>query len=237
MIQIKNVILILLFGVIRVTGNGQPVVPAHFVELVPPEVGTGSWFLLNHYKDEFGVRNEKGLLKVGKVKEKFRGELLLKNGKLVGIDNGEWGGELKFVPFDKRKKSVQVKQGNIKHIFNFKGDTYFFDAINHGTISRGSLYKLRNANDIFTYEEVVTFEDAPEAYAIFGDTILIASYENFYILHKFKKEIIVSKAFWGGLYPNSIAPFDEENIFIGMRSGLVQLNLVTRQYKFFKHQK
>ena len=48
---------------------GQPKVPSNFIETTPPRVGTDDWFTLNSSQNEFGVKNEKGQLRVSKVKE------------------------------------------------------------------------------------------------------------------------------------------------------------------------
>lgn len=40
---------------------------------------------------------------------------------------------------------------------------------------------------------------------------------------------------WDGLLPNSIAVLDEENIFVGMQGGVVKLNLLNNETKFYKY--
>jgi hypothetical protein len=212
-------------------------VPKEFIKTAPPKVGTDSWFTLNYSDNEFGVENKMGQLNVRKVKEVHKGELQLSNGKLVGEDNGEWGGSLTYVPADTTQSKKQIKAGNIKYIFRFKDNIYFIDGIAHGTISRGALYRLDTSDQKFVYAKVLDFDDAPEAYAVYSDKILIASHESFYVVKDFQKEHIVKDAFWSSLYPNSIAAFDDKNIFIGIRSGIVKLNLMTKGITFYKYQK
>ena len=52
-----------------------------------------------------------------------------------------------------------------------------------------------------------------------------------------QKELIFQDTFWSSLYPNSIAVLDDKNVFIGMRSGIVKLDLTTKTLKFYKNDK
>jgi hypothetical protein len=101
-------------------------------------------------------------------------------------------------------------------------------------ISEGALFELHIDERPFTYTKLIDFEDAPEALAVYKDQLLVASFRNFYVVQNFKKESIVEDAFWSGLYPNSIAVFDDENVFIGIRGGIVKLDLINRTLKFYK---
>ena len=74
------------------------------------------------------------------------------------------------------------------------------------------------------------FDDAPEAFTIYGNKLLIATHRNFYVVENFKKELIFENTFWSSLYPNSIAVVDNENIYMGIRSGLVKLDLTNKKY-------
>ena len=101
--------------------------------------------------------------------------------------------------------------------------------------SRGSLYRLDTVDQKFVPVKILNLNNAPEACAVYGDKILIASYQNFYAVRNFRKEQFVTDAFWGGLYPNSISAFDDENIVIGMRGRFVELNLKTKAIKLYRY--
>ncbi len=66
---------------------------------------------------------------------------------------------------------------------------------------------------------------------------LIATHENFYIVQEFKTELVFKETFWSSLYPNSIAILDDKNVFIGIRSGIVKLDLIDKTLKFYKNDK
>lgn len=226
-----------LAGILSLASCAQSgiIIPSPFVQTEPPTPYSNEWSLLNQSNNEFEVRNIQGNLEIQKTKEVNRCELKLPNGALIGIDNGEWGGQLKYIPNDTTAKIVEIKGGNIKFIFAFKDKIYFIEGLAHMTYTGGALYRLDIVNNKFSCAKIISFDDAPEAFTIYKDKMLIASYENFYIVEDFKPEVIIKKAFWAGLYPNSIAVFDDKNVFIGMRSGITKLDLTTKTLVFYKN--
>jgi len=53
----------------------------------------------------------------------------------------------------------------------------------------------------------------------------------------FKKELFFKETFSTSLYPNSIAVLDGKNVFLGIRSGIVKLDLTTKTLTFYKDDK
>lgn len=230
-------ILVTLFAILEITSCRRTTIkiPDEFVETIPPKYGSSEWHILNQSMNEFGVSIINGKLEIKEVSEIDECELKLSNGTLVGLDRGEWGGQLNFKPIDKTKKTVEIKKGNIKFIFNFKDKIYFIEGLAHLSISKGALFSLDTSNNSFSYNKLIDFEDAPEACTIYKDNILIASHENFYVIKDFKKELVFKETFWSSLYPNSIAVVDNKNVFLGIRSGIVSLDLATKTMKFYKY--
>ncbi|RZL39142.1 MAG: hypothetical protein EOO96_01335 [Pedobacter sp.] len=228
---------LLIFFSLTSCGQTHISIPKEFVETTPPKVGSSEWYSLNHSRNEFTVKSTDRKLEIMKVDGINRCELNLSNGKLVGINRGEWGGTLTFVPTDTTKSKIEIKQGNIKFIFRLKDKTYFIEGLAHLSVSSGALYELDNKNNSFNYKKLIDFDDAPEAFTIYQDKLLIATHERFYVVQNFKKELIFQDTFWSGLYPNSIAVVDDENVFIGIRSGIVKLSLTTKTLKFYKNEK
>ncbi|MFM9984137.1 MAG: hypothetical protein ACKVOK_02845 [Flavobacteriales bacterium] len=218
-------------------GQAPVLIPQEFIETPHPKAGSNEWLTLNHSKNQFEVEVINGKLKVEKVDEVHACELTTSNGKLVGVNRGEWGGTLTFVPSDTLKSKVEIKSGNIKFLFSFKDKIYFIEGLAHLSISSGALYELDETNDSFTYKKLIDFDDAPEAFTIYHDKFLIATHERFYVVQDFKKELVVQDTFWSSLYPNSIAVLDDKNVFIGIRSGIAKLDLTTKSLKFYKNDK
>ena len=63
--------------------------------------------------------------------------------------------------------------------------------------------------------------------------IYVASYESFYKIKNLKTDTIYKDDFWGSLYSNSIALKSEEKVFVGIRGGIVELNLKTKTKKLY----
>jgi hypothetical protein len=237
---LKRIFIALTFlTLFAITSCGQTTVtvPKEFVETVPPKAGSEEWYPLNYSHNEFGVKIIDGKLDIKKVREVNKCDLKITGGKLIGINRGEWGGQLTFQPEDTTKKAVDIKRGNIKFIFNFKDKVYFIEGLAHMSYSGGAIFELNTTNNNFTFTKLVDFDDAPEAFTIYKDKFLIATHENFYIVQDFKKELVYKETFWSSLYPNSIAVLDDKNVFIGMRSGIVKIDLTDKTLKFYKNDK
>jgi len=216
-------------------GQNDIIIPSEFIEIKPPKVSSNDWYGLNHSNNEFEVKVINSSLIVRKTNEENKCELKIPSGTLYGINNGEWGGKLFFVPSTDSAKSITIKSGNIKFIFSYRNQIYFIEGLAHLGINEGALYKLNiEKNNGFTYGKILVFEDAPEAFTVYNDKILVATHKNFYMVTDFKKELICKDTFWSSLYPNSIAVIDDNNVFIGMRGGIARLDLKKRTLRFYK---
>jgi hypothetical protein len=212
-------------------------ISSKFVKTEPPKSGTDEWRKLNYSNNEFGVKIENDTLKIEKVNKINNSQLKISNGILKGINRGEWGGKLSFIPSDTSKNEIEIKKGNIKFIFEFKNKIYFIEGLAHLSYSGGAIFELINTNGTFTYNKIVEFDDAPEAFTIFNNKLLIATHRNFYIIKDFKKELVFKDTFWSSLYPNSIAVVDEKNVYLGIRGGIVKLDLINKKIEFYKNTK
>lgn len=141
-------------------------IPSDFIETKPPEPGSEEWHSLNRSLNEYNVENIKGQLKISYAKERNNCELITQKGKLQGIDNGEWGGKLTFIPKDITKDKIEIKEGNIKGIFSFQNNIYFIEGLAHLGINKGALFRLDESKVGYNYTKILDLEDAPEAYSI-----------------------------------------------------------------------
>ena len=210
-------------------------IPGAFVETTPPLVPSNEWQLLNASNKEFRVRNFEGSLKIDRTTEINWSLLDIPGGRLKGVDHGEFGGSLTFTPNENFQQLIEIKEGHIRFVFNFHNKVYFIEGNTHMGFIGGALYELTRTDGIFGYKKLLDFEDAPEALTIYKDQLLIAGYQSFYTVKNLKTEIILKKTFWTGLYPNSIAAFDDQNVFIGMRGGIVKLDLTEDRVVFYKN--
>ncbi|PQJ11210.1 hypothetical protein CJD36_005230 [Flavipsychrobacter stenotrophus] len=210
-------------------------VPSSFVETKPPIAYSIPWHKLNSSKREYRVRDFEGALEIRRTPSMNWNLLSIQGGLLKAIDHGEFGGSLTFTPNDNTQQPIEIKEGNVKFVFSYKDKIYFIEGLAHMDHSGGALYELIRTGHDFSYKKLLDFEDAPEAFTIYNDQFLIAAHESFYIVKDLKKERLFKNAFWTGLYPNSIAAFDDENVFIGMRGGIVKLDFTEGTLVFYKN--
>ena len=211
-------------------------IPNEFKESIPPKHFSKEWDELNHSCD-FGVNIIDGKLVIKEIETSNICKLKIDGGTLKGVNNGEWGGQLTFVPDDLSKKEIIIAEGNIRFIFLFKDKIYYIEGFSHFTFSFGAMYELNKRGSKFIVKKIIDFVDAPYAFTIYNDNLLIATSKNFYIIKGSRKYLILKNSFWRGLYVNSVVAVNDENVFIGMRGGIVKLDLTTKNYIFYKNAK
>lgn len=229
----KNYLFI--FILFTLSSCGQNEIPKDFKQTSLPKNDSEAKRELNYSSEDFSVEIIGNKLKVNKAKHNQNSELKITNGILKGVNQGEWGGKIEFVPNDKNEKVILIKKGNIKFIFMFENNIYFIEGLAHGSFNEGELYQLKYLENKFTYKSLLKFEDSPEAMTIFENKIYIAGYANFYVIDKFKKEEVFKNTFWSSLYPNSIAIIDENKMYLGIRGGIIKLNLPKKEILFYKY--
>lgn len=190
---------------------------------------------LNYSQNEFAVRVVDGKLEITKAVYQKKHELTILGGTLVGTNRGEWGGELTFEPERKELEQQLIKKGNIVSIFEFRHHIYFVEGLAHLSINEGVLYDVKYEYDKFVYNKLFDFEDAPEAITTTDSKILIAGHQNFYVIENEKKQVVFKDMFWRSLYPNSIAYFNDRQIYVGMRGGIAELDIEQKKVKFYRY--
>lgn len=225
---------VLLFWSRILSSIAQTYALASFRETPPPPIGSAAWSKLN-YAPDYAVKNVAGVLVIEKSSPGNSCMLRTPDGTFLGRDQGEWGGQLLFQPPTKRFKPVLIKEGNVRFLFQANGQTYFLEGLAHMNLNTGALYQITGKAPAFTWVKLVDFEDAPQAFAVVGSDVYIAQSEGFAILRNLRKEVILEDTFWGGLYPNSVAVFNNDEVYIGMRGGYVRLNTKTKAIQFFQY--
>lgn len=226
----KNYLFI--FILLAFSNCGTNDLPKNFVEQPIPKNESPEKRELNSSRREFSVEILENALKIDSVRHNFYSKLKIPTGILRAKDNGEWGGKIEFISND--NKIINIKNGNVKFVFQLNNKIYFIEGLAHLGINEGELFELKYTKNIFTYKSLHKFEDAPEAMSIFQNKIYIAGYKNFYVVDDLTKKIVFKDAFWSDLYPNSIAIINETKVFIGIRSGIVKLNLPEKKIHFYK---
>ena len=73
-----------------------------------------------------------------------------------------------------KTKKIEIKEGNIKFVFEFNDQIYFIEGLAHLSYSGGAIFELKKDGENFTYKSIMEFDDAPEAFTIYGNKLLIA---------------------------------------------------------------
>ena len=215
-------------------GQNNIEISKNFKETIPPKVWSDKWYKLNNSKNECKVEIINSKLKIGIAKDLKECKLQIESGTLVGTNGGEFGGKLIFIPKDKSKNEIKITKGNILFLFQFKDKIYFISGLLHMSFNGGGMFELKPEGDTFSVQEVIEFESAPMAFTIYKDKLFIAADKGFYVIKDLKKQLIFTNVFWEGLYPNSIAVLNDKNVFVGIRSGIVKLDLTTKKLKLYK---
>lgn len=186
---------------------------------------------LNCSKDIFVYENE-GKLAVSSLPKNNASKLKIDSGLLIAVDFGEFGGYLEF--FNDSEKSVFFKVSNIKKIFEIEGCLYFAVGLYHINIDSGNIQRLELGKRL-NCEKIFDFDSAVRVVEVRGSKIYTVCSSKFVVLENFTPKFVLEAGFWSLLYPNSIVVFDDENIFVGMRSGIAKINAVKANIEFYLH--
>lgn len=175
--------------------------------------------------DEYDLKIVNRKLKIQKKDFSFTCELQLLNGKLIGVDRGEWGGSLTFLPADTLKSRVEIRSGNITFIFKYKNKIYFIDGYAFMGESYGVLCELYTNDNKFTSKMLIKFGDTPVAFKIYKNKFFVATNEKLYIIKDFKYEKVIRYPLWLDFSSKSIAIFKDKYVFFKVRTGIVRVDL------------
>ena len=214
--------------------SAQLTLEKDFAVSKPPVIASKNWFMLNHAgKNHFETVIVNGTLRINRTNYIDSIEFQLPKGRLVGIDHGEWGGSLRFIPHDAGTPLIPITSGNIRFIFSFAGSIYYIDALAHLGINEGKMFRLDTAGLQSQPVMVMEFDSAPEAITVYDNKLLIATHGSFFVVdEQMQKRKIFDEAFWASLYPTSVAVRDMGHVYMGVRGGIVEFNLETRTFIF-----
>jgi hypothetical protein len=139
-------------------------------------------------------------------------------------------------PLNKSVKNTHlVAGGNIVGIFSVDNTICYVEGLAHLSYNAGAVSKVSVSGTHIDTEQLLEFNSAPFAYALYNNKIYIAAFNNFYVIADWKKEKTFDNIFWSGLYPNSIAVKDENNVYVGMRGGYALLDPMKKTVVFYKY--
>lgn len=152
--------------------------------------------------------------------------LKVDTGWLVGFDKGEWGGNL-FWFNEEGTNYEKIASGNIKNLFEVDGQIFVTEGLAHLSMSDGQIFKVERKNNEWSIEKKVDLPNAPYATTLTKDNefLIVTSKGLLKVNKEFKIETLVEEGFWWiYLYPNSIL-VEGQNIYIGMRGGVLKTQM------------
>ncbi len=241
--------------------NQKITIPQKFELTKPPSVFSEDWFFLNASNFEYWVENINGKLeiKVNKIEDKCY--FLISDGKLIGASYPSEDICFVFQPTDSTLNEIKIINCSVLFIYEDDGNIFFVESQEkdlrehkhlyeqiepnenyfkpiqspEGKVFKyGNLYQLNRINNQFNYTLILKFDDTPLAFKKHHNRLFVATSNKFIVVENFKQTIIFDNLFWEDLYPNSIAYFNDENIFIGIRGGIVKINLINKSFAFFQ---
>jgi hypothetical protein len=223
----------------------------------PPEVRSDQWFAANADVDHEwvvtpgdtdprvkirGHEEESSsslpfVIKSGSPREGLAGNRTtakVDDGWIVGFNAGEFGAGLWwFSP--KGERRYRISDDHVIGLIPTSSGLLGVEGVAHGGISRGRVFHLsRKANGQWMTEPYFDLVHAPEV--VMKDTdgsLVVATTERLLRIFPASKKsvVMVDKAFWGGLYPNSMVITPAGTIFLGMRHGVAKVEQKGASYK------
>ena len=148
------------------------------------------------------------------------------NGSLIGTDRGEWGGEL-YWESNSGTSKYKIVNGNFKKFIKHNAKIFAIEGLAHLTQRRGKLIKIY-FKDKWKAEVVIDLKDAPHVSTLpLNNFIYVVTSKKFLKINLDDITLteLHTNMFWWGMYPNSIVMVNPNIIYIGMRGGIIKVNL------------
>jgi hypothetical protein len=249
----KPVFILLAFFLLPRELQAQKYQASDFVETQLPKPNSEEWrqFLDGAYDFKVSIKKHELRLKYWDSNDRdWVIELFVDHGQIIGIDNGEFGGELKFI--DDADNVTVIEKGNIRYLFGYKHEIYFMESLynfksfyDEFKNYKGILFKLVWKDGGYTSQKILDFDEEPGGMFILNGDILISTWNYLYRIHNLEKEVIFDLQKEGifknilnqEIFFNSVAATDEHHVYTGTRAGYLQFDLANKSYKYYKYKK
>lgn len=193
----------------------------NFITAEIPEAGSVKWLQIINNSKQYCVEIKNEELVINRYHEKHSLQYEYLDLTIVGTDYGEWGGELKVIYADSTE--LFLKKCNVKSIFEYKGDLFFLEGLEHMYLNTGSLYKIKYDGTSISIKACLNLNECPISYFIFNEILYVISSENLFTITNengtYKKNILFNNFPFSAFVPNSLVVYKGDFI-IGMRGGL-----------------
>ena len=147
------------------------------------------------------------------------------DGWIVGFNAGEFGAGLWWFSPD-GKQRYKISQDQVCAFLETDRGLLALEGLAHLGLSRGQLIRISpGENGKWKSEPLADLKDEPGAATRDMDgSLLVVTYERLLRVRPDNRvDVLIDKAFWAGLYPNSIVVDASGTVYIGMRFGVAKL--------------
>ena len=149
----------------------------------------------------------------------------VEDGWIVGFNAGEFGGGLWWFSPDGRHRSRISKEQVCGFVRSAKG-LLALEGLLHLSFDTGHVIRItRGGNGRWGSEQLVDLGQAPSAATRVddGSLIVVTTDRLLRVRPDMHVDTLLEKAFWSGLYPNSVIVDRSGAIYIGMRQGVTKI--------------
>jgi hypothetical protein len=164
----------------------------------------------------------------GSAKEGLAGEWFsaqVADGWIIGYNAGEFGAGLWWFSPDGTTR-YKISEDQVVGFFKTNAGVFALEGIGHG-VPQGRIIRLTQGKDgRWSAEPFVDLKGAPETAVLSAERILtVATNDRLLRVHleTRKVDVLLSNAFWGGLYPKSMIVAPSGTVYLGMRHGVARV--------------
>ncbi|MCX7041697.1 MAG: hypothetical protein NT117_03205 [Gammaproteobacteria bacterium] len=192
--------------------------------VIAPAQGSG-WQCANRSDQEWAVADAADGVRVSPYQASGDARLVLPDGELRGVNQGEFGGSLVWVGKDSRRVTVST-QVNPVALIRRGDDVFVASGLAHLGLASGAVLRLRRSNrGAWQVEKVMDLGEAPYAGVRVDDrtwVIVTSGGVTRIDLSTLAQKRIYQNRNWAMIYPNSIRPLDKAWL-IGARRAVLRL--------------
>jgi hypothetical protein len=158
----------------------------------------------------------------------------IKDGYLVGLNRGEFGGGLYFINPNGLYGYEIAPYLRINKIFEYKKKYFAIEGLAHLGGNSGQIIEIFKKDTFWQYK---SFRDLVESPALITDykneKIIVTSQYILKFGKNFKvKQILKSPIYWGMLYPSAILIDNNTDIYLAMRKGILKIKAFTTKPEY-----
>jgi hypothetical protein len=154
-----------------------------------------------------------------------KGTVQVDDGWLLSTNMGEWGGDISWLSSDGTKQN-KVSDDQVEMFLQTRHwGLMAIEGLSHLGLSRGTVVQIQKEKGQWRSKLFVDLKEAPYVFTeeADGSLLVFTSSRLLRVRPDRKIEPLLTKAFWGGLYPNSVLLMPNGELYVGMRHGVAHL--------------